>query len=1115
MDNDARNKVAALSFIRGMVRYKPAYKIHKKLKDDSGAVKAEKGKKIKLHIRVDEAQNLPILLSKIKKKSGEVLYRGTDMVRVKVDETDIAQLARIEAVVWIEEALQIKLLNDTTRWVIQSNEDNHTKIWDAGLHGEGQIIGIADTGLDYDMPWFYDPSNPIGRDHRKVVGYDPTYGDDYDDNNGHGTHVAGTVGGDWTPVDGGTNANGMAPKSKFFIQDLVFSEERLLPADLGEMLITAYDAGARIHTNSWSEIFNAYGSRAASVDRFMWEHPDFLVLFANGNLGPREGTMGSPATAKNVISVGNAENGMNAENVFIESSHGPASDGRTKPTVTAPGTGIISADSDGVKDSYNSGTIEKGGTSMATPAVAGAAALVRQFFMEGYWPSGIARSADGFTPSAALIKATIVNSAQNMSGLNTDGPIPSSGQGWGRVNLSKSLLFSGDAGILEIVDFSSGLATSESWSLEYYASPARPLKVTLVWTDFPGAEFAAKALVNDLDLTVTAPDGTTTYIGNVFDAGVSVTGGVADRLNVEEQVLLETPAAGIYAITVSAFEIPNGPQPFALVIAGGSSVTPKGSIALDRGKYNTSSRAEITVRDLDLDLNSSAVDQTMVTITSNTDVSGEQVTLTETGVKTGIFVGTIQLSQGPPATGGNGLLEVAAGDTVTADYQDANDGTGASALATARAVIDVTPPVITAVDLGPIADTTAIITWTTDEPTDSKVIYSYDDGGSTVTGEKHIQQLTTAHTVELVGLREATSYTYEVHSADEAGNLTTDDKGGAGHGFETINLPPNIVCFSNWEDNVTYATSAVISCMPTDPSGIASVTIGGFTARYDATEGLYWRKVWLENIGANVIPVTAVDNLGNERLHTIEVTRRAQPDLYVKTVSGPPTGIANGKISITITVRNAGPGDAEEFSVGFYLSEDPIITIEDISLGSLYINALHAGESFSSTIEVMVPVNMIPGIYYLGAIVDYREEQIEADEYNNSMAGNQIDVNGPDLTMTEVSSFPATAQVGGSITVSDTVKNIGLGTADRFDVSFYLTANATLGDLDDRELRGRTVYGLLSNGSSSGNTTVTIPLYNVTPGTYYIGAIADPQDAVKEEDETNNSLLGNPITITE
>jgi subtilisin family serine protease len=105
------------------------------------------------------------------------------------------------------------------------------------------------------------------------------------------------------------------------------------------------------------------------------------------------------------------------------SSNGPAADGRIKPTVTAPGVNIVSADSDGIKNSFNSGTLAASGTSMATPTVAGAAALVRQYYTDGYWPYGTPNAAYGFEPSAALIKATLINSAENMTGNYTDAPI--------------------------------------------------------------------------------------------------------------------------------------------------------------------------------------------------------------------------------------------------------------------------------------------------------------------------------------------------------------------------------------------------------------------------------------------------------------------------------------------------------------------------------------------------------------------------------------------------------------------------------------------------------------------------------------------------------------------
>jgi hypothetical protein len=96
--------------------------------------------------------------------------------------------------------------------------------------------------------------------------------------------------------------------------------------------------------------------------------------------------------------------------------------------------------------------------------------------------------------------------------------------------------------------------------------------VTLVWSDYPSTETASINLVNDLDLTVTS--GATTYRGNVFSGGWSATGGSADRRNNVENVYIQSPGAGVYTITINAFNIPNGPQKFALAVDGGTISTP-------------------------------------------------------------------------------------------------------------------------------------------------------------------------------------------------------------------------------------------------------------------------------------------------------------------------------------------------------------------------------------------------------------------------------------------------------------------------------------------------------------------------------------------------------------
>ncbi|HAK60464.1 MAG TPA: hypothetical protein DCO77_08795, partial [Nitrospiraceae bacterium] len=333
--------------------------------------------------------------------------------------------------------------------------------------------------------------------------------------------------------------------------------------------------------------------------------------------------------------------------------------------------------------------------------------------------------------------------------------------------------------------------------------------------------------------------------------------------------------------------------------------------------------------------------------------------------------------------------------------------------------------------------------------------------------------------------------------------------------FTTINQPAILVCSSSQGD-VTYATSTVVSCAVTDPSGLATVTIGGFNPRYDATTGLYWRKVWLQNIGVNAIPVAAVDSLGNPGQGVVNVTRLELPDLSMEAISGPTTGIIGGTIPLSNTVRNAGPGDSQAFTIGFYLSPDAAITDADIYIGDRSVYALASGDFSSTTTDVSIPGDLVPGSYYIGAIADYLNEQFETDDYNNSLVANNgepITINGPDLTMTMVSG-PLTGQVGGSIKVSNTAENIGLGTASRFNVHLYLSENTVLGDDDDEYLGKRTVYGLLSNGSSSDNTEVTIPMWLVAEGLYYIGAIADHDDVIMEEDENNNSLLGDQIEIT-
>ncbi len=372
----------------------------------------------------------------------------------------------------------------------------------------------------------------------------------------------------------------MAPGAKLVIQDGGYQVDNCgdLPGigcpvvDLNPIFQQAYDQGARLHTNSWGDNENAavqnnYSAGSQDVDEFMWNHKDFLVFFAAGNSGPSTGTVGSPSTNKSGVSVGATLRSTSANSMASFSSCGPTSDSRIKPEITVPGSSIVSANNDLSVTTNNCGTLSLSGTSMATPGAAGLTALIRQYYTDGWYPTGTKVPTDSFTPSAALLRASLINSGENMTGTTA---IPANCQGWGRVLLENVLYFSPEARKLWVRDDTVGYATgstNEDKSWNFAVNSGQSFKATLAWTDFPSTPAANPHINNDLDLIVTGPTGTV-WRGNVFASGQSTTGGTADRRNTLEQVLLLAPATGVYTVTARSFNVPNGPQPFALVVSG-------------------------------------------------------------------------------------------------------------------------------------------------------------------------------------------------------------------------------------------------------------------------------------------------------------------------------------------------------------------------------------------------------------------------------------------------------------------------------------------------------------------------------------------------------------------
>lgn len=553
---------------------------------------------------------------------GDALIEGTvvretgSRVGLRVDNASLKKVLGILSanpnVYAIQESTGARLLNETARRIVQSGtvSSGGETIWARGIRGEGQIIAIMDTGADPlncylaesdgSLPPVVQGTGTGTPDYtrRKIVIYNMLYsGDDPGDgisafeSQGHGTYVSGNAAASKEGADAFSTSdtvyNGMAPGAQLVIQDGGFMiddcadlEALGCPViDMTDILDQAYAQGARIHNNSWGDRenlvpYNTYTAVCADMDDATRRNRDFLIVCAAGNSGSQgNDTVASPSTAKNVISAAGVRNPQ-FEEIISFSSIGWAADGRIKPDVAAPATTQTSAWTMS-SSVVGCNTTTVSGTSMASPMTAGAAALVRQYYEEGWYPSGVYTPADAMAaPSAALVKATLINGAQPVA----DQPAPPSRrQGWGRINLENSLYFDGDDRHLKVFDSPVAFGSDGDAPFEVMVSTngnltAGDLKVTLVYTDYPAIAGASPALINDLDLTVT--DGSSNlYLGNEFDVttGFSITGGTPDDINNVEGVRL-APAVDVYTIRVDPITILH-PQDFSLVISGGFEIT--------------------------------------------------------------------------------------------------------------------------------------------------------------------------------------------------------------------------------------------------------------------------------------------------------------------------------------------------------------------------------------------------------------------------------------------------------------------------------------------------------------------------------------------------------------
>jgi Subtilase family len=456
-----------------------------------------------------------------------------------------------------------------------------------GINGAGVTIGIVDAGVDANHPAFTGRIKQLNPERKSW----------------HGTFVAGHAAGCYLQEKDGDQfiyGLGMAPKADLLIQD-----NQSTPTALCRETVTEKSASGQtgsIQNNSWGAGTKNpmdYGSQEATYDRLVRNaDPEstiakpLTICFSAGNAGPNGLTR--PKSAKNIIVTGNSENyrpavgkeqSDNIDKLYEGprgSSHGNCGDGRIVPHLVAPGEWTASANYDsnpGDREYISSQLTWGSGTSAASPKTAGACALLIQWWRQQNYNQD---------PSPALLKAMLVNGAEP---LKASGFIPNMQQGWGRLNLENVLRQDIQRVYVDQSICLKQRGDRHTWKIRV-ADPSQPVKITLCWSDPPGAlgtgTSTASAIVNQLALRLEA--NAQTYRGNQFQNGWSYSSENRDREgrdNLQNIFLAPRTVAGTLQVSVTALEITtncltgkiNTPQQdFALVISNAVVETDQASV---------------------------------------------------------------------------------------------------------------------------------------------------------------------------------------------------------------------------------------------------------------------------------------------------------------------------------------------------------------------------------------------------------------------------------------------------------------------------------------------------------------------------------------------------------
>ena len=966
--------------------------------------------------------------------------------------------------------------------------------WDVSTGSAATVVAVIDTGIDYTHPdlapnvWSAPASFSVTIGGARITCAAGTHGfnaitktcDPMDDHD-HGSHVSGTIGAagnndvgvvgvNWTTSIIGVKF--LSAEGSGTTADAIDAIEFLIQAKA--VFAETGGANVRVLSNSWGD---TDFSQALLDEILRANDNDMLFVAAAGNSGvPNELFPTYPASynAPNIIAVAATDN---ADRRAWFSNYGAST-----VHLGAPGVDILSTTIGNTYKFFN-------GTSMATPHVSGAAALV------------LSRCSLG----TADLKGELLNSVDPVAGL--DGFTITGG----RLNVNSAIR---------------GCSAAPAVPANLVATPGDS-KVTLTWSAVPGAAsynvrrsstaggpYTTIGSPQTAAYTDTAVTNDVTYYYVV--SAVNRLGESADSVEVDATPKIPSD------LVVAAVQAPSSVAPGSIVsIADTTKNQGAGAAGASVTRFYLSANAMLDAADTLLDgsrtvpalaAGASSSGSTSVAFPANLPV-GMYYVIAKADADAGVAEANETNNTASRVIQSGADLVVAslgvpgsavAGATIVVTDTTKNQGAGVAAASTTRFYLSANPSL----------DSTDILL------DGSRAVPSLAQGASS-TGSTSV----TIPDGVAAG-------TYCVFAKADADAAVPEMFEGNNTNLRSLPIGPDLV-LSALQLPSTVAPGSVVSIADTTKNQGAGITGTSVTRFYLSTNAtLDAEDTLLE--GSRAVPslaagasssgstgVTFPANLAvgsyyvigkadadatvgetNEGNNTSLRSVQIGADLVVSALTVPASVTAGAAVVVTDTTKNQGTGGAGPSTTRFYLSANGSLDSSDTLLsGSRGVAALAVGGSSTGSTSVAIPENVPAGSYFLIAKADADAAVAETSETNNT-AARPVSL-GPDLVVSALQP-PATAAPGAAVSIADTTKNQGGNAAGGSITRFYLSTNAVL-DATDTLLEGsRTVPPLAAGASSSGSTSVEFPA-NLAVGMYYLIAKTDADAAVAEASETNNT----------